>query len=100
MENHHFQWVNPLSMAMFNSFLYVYQRVLFANGGRHTSLSTEQWNICATGGKTRLIKGGPASCTSWFWGLGDGDTVQFFITKGDSTNSQSTSVMMSMMSHV
>ena len=32
MENHLFQWENPLflsiSMAIFNSFLYVYQRVL------------------------------------------------------------------------
>ena len=27
MENHHFQWVNPLQMAMFNSFLLVYRRV-------------------------------------------------------------------------
>jgi hypothetical protein len=27
MENHHFQWVNQLQMAIFNSFLYVYQRV-------------------------------------------------------------------------
>ena len=85
-------------MAIFNSFLYVYQRVLVANGGRNTSLKNRTVeHLC---GKTRLIKGGPASCTSWFWGLGDGDTVQFFITKGDSTNSQSTSVMMSMMSHV
>ena len=25
MENHHFYWVNPLYMAIFNSFLYVYQ---------------------------------------------------------------------------
>ena len=25
MENHHFWWVNPLYMAMFNSFFYVYQ---------------------------------------------------------------------------
>ena len=27
MENHHFQWENSLQMAIFNSFLYVYQRV-------------------------------------------------------------------------
>ena len=27
MENHHVSWENPLEMAMFNSFLYVYQRV-------------------------------------------------------------------------
>ena len=27
MENPHFQWENSLYMAIFNSFLYVYQRV-------------------------------------------------------------------------
>ena len=27
MENHHFHWVNQLSMAIFKSFLYVYQRL-------------------------------------------------------------------------
>ena len=27
MENHHFSWENPLSMAIFHSFLYVHQRV-------------------------------------------------------------------------
>ena len=27
MENHHFQWENPLQMAIFNSVLLVYQRV-------------------------------------------------------------------------
>ena len=27
MENHHVLWGNPLYMAIFNSFLYVYQRV-------------------------------------------------------------------------
>ena len=29
MENHHFSWVNQLSMAIFNSKLFVYQRVTF-----------------------------------------------------------------------
>jgi len=27
MENHHFQWEHQRKIAMFNSFLYVYQRV-------------------------------------------------------------------------
>ena len=27
MENHNFLWVNPLKIAIFNSFVYVYQRV-------------------------------------------------------------------------
>ena len=30
MENHHFQWVNPLYMVIFNSKLLVYQRVFFS----------------------------------------------------------------------
>ena len=34
MENHHFKWENSLSMVIFHSFLYVYQRVLGKSTGK------------------------------------------------------------------
>ena len=37
MENHHVQWENSLQMAMFNSFLYVYQLVYLSYSGQFQS---------------------------------------------------------------
>jgi hypothetical protein len=42
MENHHFcSWVNPLYMAMFNSFLYVYQRVVILKSDFNSSRAAQ-----------------------------------------------------------
>jgi len=45
MENHHFQWENPLSMVIFNSYVTNYQRVVlhFDTGDSPWPATIDYW---------------------------------------------------------
>ena len=49
MENHHFQWVNPLSMMIFNSHVSHYQRVKLHHSYTFVDERASPWSVYRVG---------------------------------------------------